>query len=98
MDELNKHEADNLTLLITLILTQAKWLVRALIISGLLWLASLVLSGLVIGILLTVLVWYAIGNVVTICALAVLAYYYTTNCVSRRLQRFSERAKKKAGR
>lgn len=55
MDELNQHESDNLTALITLILEQAKWLARALIVSGLLCMASLVpvLSGPLLSILLT---------------------------------------------
>lgn len=99
MEELNKHEEDNLALLIVLIINQAKWLVRALIVIGLLGLASLVplLNGPVLNILLTVMVWYAVGTVIVICALAVLAYYYTNNCVSQQLKRYSEQAKRKAG-
>lgn len=100
MEELNKHEGDNLALLIVLIIDQAKWLVRALIVIGILGLASLVplLNGPVLNILLMVTIWYAVGTVIAICVLAILSYYYTNNCVSQQLKRYSERAKKKAGR
>lgn len=100
MDKLNQHESNNLAVLIALILNQSKWLARALIVIGLLGLASLVplLSGQVLNILLTVMVWYAVCTVLAICALAILAYYYVANCVSQQLKRYSERAKRKAGR
>lgn len=99
MDELNKNESDTLALLIALIMNQAKWLVRALIVIGLLGLASLVpvLSGPILNILLTVMVWYAVGTVIAICVPAILAYYYVIGCERNNLDRYTRQAKKKAG-
>ncbi|AVE82490.1 hypothetical protein C4O30_05590 [Lactiplantibacillus plantarum] len=99
MDELNKNESDNLAVLIALILNQAKWLARALIVIGLLGLASLVplLNGPVLNILLTVMIWYAVGTMIAICVLALLAYYYVNNCVSQQLKRYIKQAKKESG-
>ncbi|MCG0772336.1 hypothetical protein IMAU10062_01475 [Lactiplantibacillus plantarum] len=99
MDKLNQEESDNLALLIALILNQAKWLVRALIVLGLLGLASLVplLNGPVLNIPLTVMVWCAVGTMIIICALAVLAYYYVLGCERNNLDRYIKQAKKKAG-
>lgn len=99
MDELNKNESDNLAVLIALILNQSKWLARALIITGLLGLASLVplLNGPVLYLMLTVMIWCSVGTMIAICVVALLAYYYVNNCVSQQLKRYSERAKKKAG-
>ena len=100
MDELNKNESDNLAVLIVLILNQAKWLARALIVIGLLGLASLVplLNGPVLNILLTVMIWYAVGTMIAICALALLAYYYVANCERNNLDRYIKQTKRKAGR
>ncbi|WP_102116014.1 hypothetical protein [Lactiplantibacillus plantarum] len=99
MDELNKHESDTLALLIALIMNQAKWLSRALIVTGLLGLASLVpvLNGPVLSILLTVMVWYAVGTVIAICVPAVLAYYYVLGCERDNLDRYIKQAKKESG-
>lgn len=96
MEELNKHEENNLALLIALILNQAKWLVRASIVLGILELASLVpcLDGIVLDVLLTVMAWYTVGTVVVICVSAVLAYYYVVGCERNNLERYS---RKKAG-
>lgn len=99
MGKLNQEESDNLAVLIALILNQSKWLARALIITGLLGLASLVplLNGPILQLLITVMVWCTVGTMIAICVLALLAYYYVNNCISQQLKRYSEQAKKKAG-
>lgn len=99
MGKLNQEESDTLALLIALIMNQAKWLVRALIVIGLLGLASLVpvLNGPVLNILLTVMIWYAVGTVIVICVSAVLAYYYVVGCERNNLDRYIKQTKKKAG-
>lgn len=99
MGKLNQEESDTLALLIALIMNQAKWLVRALIVIGLLGLASLVpvLNGLVLNILLTVMIWYAVGTVIVICVSAVLAYYYVVGCERNSLDRYIKQTKRKAG-
>ncbi|MCA1342003.1 hypothetical protein [Lactiplantibacillus pentosus] len=98
MDRLNQEEATTLALLIALIMNQAKWLVRALIVIGLLGLASLVpvLSGPILNILLTVMVWYAVGTVIAICVPAILAYYYVLGCERNNLDRYIRRDKKES--
>lgn len=99
MGKLNQEESDTLALLIALIMNQAKGLVRALIVIGLLGLASLVpvLNGPVLNILLTVMIWYAVGTVIVICVSAVLAYYYVVGCEHNNLDRYIKQTKKKAG-
>lgn len=99
MGKLNQEESDTLALLIALIIKTAKWLVRALIVIGLLGLASLVpvLNGPVLNILLTVMIWYAVGTVIVICVSAVLAYYYVVGCERNNLDRYIKQTKKKAG-
>ena len=99
MDELNKHESDNLAVLIELILNQAKWLARALIVTGILGLASLVplFNGPILQLLIMVMVWCTVGTMIAICVLALLAYYYVHNCVSQQLKRYIKQAKKEAG-
>lgn len=99
MGKLNQEESDTLALLIALIIKTAKWLARALIIIGLLGLASLVpvLSGPVLNILLMVMVWYAVGTVIAICVPAILAYYYVRGCERNNLDRYIKQTKKKAG-
>lgn len=100
MGKLNQEESGTLALLIALIIKTAKWLVRALIVIGLLGLASLVpvLNGPVLNILLTVMIWYAVGTVIVICVSAVLAYYYVVGCERNNLDRYIRQTKKKAGR
>ncbi|MBS0952383.1 hypothetical protein ABC426_16535 [Lactiplantibacillus plantarum] len=99
MDKLNQEESDTLALLIALIMGTAKWLVRALIVIGLLGLASLapLLNGPVLNILLTVVAWYAVGTVIVICVSAVLAYYYVLGCERNNLDRYIKQAKKESG-
>ncbi|WP_063490323.1 hypothetical protein [Lactiplantibacillus plantarum] len=99
MDKLNQEESDNLAVLIALMMNQAKWLARALIVIGLMGLASLVpvLNGLVLNILLTVMVWYAVGTVIAICVPAILAYYYVRGCERNNLDRYIRQSSKKAG-
>ena len=95
MDKLNQKESDNLALLIALIMNTAKWLVKALIAVGLLGLASLapLLNGSVLNILITVVAWYAVGTMIVICVLSVLAYYYVLGCVRNNIDRYIKRAK-----
>ncbi|WP_063484791.1 hypothetical protein [Lactiplantibacillus plantarum] len=99
MDKLNQYESDTLALLIALIMNQAKWLVRALIVTGLLGLASLVplLSGPVLNILLELALWSTIFIGGYILVGSILAYYYVLGCERNNLDRFIKRAKKKAG-
>ncbi|MGJ3781582.1 hypothetical protein ACLOBT_08010 [Lactiplantibacillus plantarum] len=99
MGKLNQKESDTLALLIALMMNQAKWLMRALIVIGLLGLASLVpvLNGPVLNILLAVMVWYAVFTVIAICVPAILAYYYVLGCERNNIDRYIRQSSKKAG-
>ena len=99
MDELNQYEVTTLGLFIGNLLVLAHWLFRMLVLSGLLWMASLttLLSGPVIGLLLELTLWACIFIGSYILVGSILAYYYVLGCERNNLDRFIRQAKKKAG-
>ncbi len=99
MDKLNQEEATTLGRLIGSLLDLAHWLFITLLSSGLLWLASLlpILSGPFISILLELALWACVFLAGFILAGNILAYYYVLGCERNNLERYSEQAKKKAG-
>lgn len=99
MDELNQKEGTELGLFIGELLNIAHWLFRMLVLSGLLWGASLVpvLSGPFTSMLLELALWACIFLASFILAGNIVAYYYVLGCANRNLDRFIERTKKKAG-
>ncbi|WP_076634629.1 hypothetical protein [Lactiplantibacillus plantarum] len=99
MDKQNEYEQNTLATIIGLILTQAKWLARALIVAGMLWLLSLIpiLGVIAVSVLLKLTLWYCFANSVVIIWETMIAYYYVSHCVSRRLDIYIAKAKKKAG-
>ena len=99
MNKLNQYEATTLGLFIGDLLNLAHWLFRMLVFSGLLWLASLVplLSGPFTSLLLELSLWTCIITSSFILAGTVLAYYYVIGCARNNLERFSEQAKRRAG-
>lgn len=99
MEKLNQYEAATLGKFIGNLLKLAHWLFITLVASGLLWLASLVplLSGPFISILLELALWACVFIASFILVGNILAYYYVLGCEMNNLERFSEQAKKKAG-
>lgn len=99
MDKLNQNEENVLGAFIAILLNLAHWLFNMLAFSGLLWLASLVpmLSGPITSILLELALWACIFIASFILTGNILAYYYVIGCARNNLERFSEQAKKKAG-
>lgn len=99
MDELNQKEATELGLFIGELLNIAHWLFRMLVLSGLLWLVSLVplLSGPFTSLLLELFLWACIFLGSFILAGNIVAYYYVLGCANRNLDRFIRQTKKKAG-
>lgn len=99
MGKLNQYEAATLGKFIGNLLVIAHWLFITLVVSGLLWLASLlpVLSGPIISILLELALWACVFLAGFILVGAVLAYYYVLGCEMNNLDRYIKQAKKKAG-
>lgn len=99
MDKINQEEATTLGLFIAILLKLAHWLFNMLALSGLLWLASMVpvLSGPFTSLLLELALWACIFIASFILTGNILAYYYVIGCARNNLERFSEQAKKKAG-
>ncbi len=99
MDKLNQYEAATLGKFIGNLLVTAHWLFRMLVVTGLLWMTSMVplLSGPVIGLLLELSIWACIFLAVLILLGNVLAYYYVLGCEMNNLDRFNRQTKKKAG-
>ena len=99
MDKLNQQEAIQLGMFIGELLNLAHWLFRILVVSGLLWLASLVpvLSGTFTSLLLELALWACIFIASFILAGNIVAYYYVLGCERNNLDRFIRQSKKKAG-
>lgn len=99
MDKLNQYEETVLGTFIAILLKLAHWLFRMLIFSGLLWLASLVpvLSGPVTSILLELVLWSTIFIAGFILTGNILAYYYVIGCARNNLERYTQQAKRRAG-
>ncbi|QSE54050.1 hypothetical protein JWR93_16395 (plasmid) [Lactiplantibacillus plantarum] len=99
MDKLNQQEAIQLGLFIGELLNLAHWLFRMLVVSGLLWGASLVplLSGPFTSMLLELALWACIFLASFILAGNIVAYYYVLGCERNNLDRFIRQSKKKAG-
>lgn len=97
MDELNQEEAITLGKFIGQLLGLAHWLLIMLVVSGLLWLFSLVplLSGPFTSMLLELALWACIFLGSFILAGNIVAYYYVLGCTNRNLDRFIEQNKKK---
>lgn len=97
MDELNQEEAITLGKFIGQLLGLAHWLLIMLVVSGLLWLFSLVplLSGPFTSMLLELALWACIFLGSFILAGNIVAYYYVLGCINRNLDRFIEQNKKK---
>ena len=100
MEKLNQYEAATLGKFIGNLLVIAHWLFRMLVVSGLLWLTSMVplLSGPVIGLLLELALWACVFLAGFILVGTVLAYYYVLGCEMNNLDRYIKQARKKAGR
>lgn len=96
---MDKLEATTLGRFIGIQLKLAHWLLNILVVSALLWLASMVpmLSGPVISILLELSLWSCIFIAGFILAGNILAYYYVLGCEMNNLDRYIKQAKKKAG-
>ncbi|MDO7806442.1 hypothetical protein Q7Q91_15735 [Lactiplantibacillus pentosus] len=99
MEKINQYEAATLGKFIGNLLKLAHWLFIMLVVSGLLWLASLLpmLSGPFISILLELVLWACVFIASFILVGNILAYYYVLGCEMNNLERFSEQAYKKAG-
>lgn len=99
MGKLNQYEAVTLGKFIGNLLVLAHWLFIMLVVSGLLWLINMVplLSGPFISILLELALWACVFIASFILVGNILAYYYVLGCEMNNLERFSEQAKKKAG-
>lgn len=99
MEELNQKEATELGLFIGELLNLANWLFRMLVVSVLLWLASLIplLSGPFTSMLLELALWVCIFLGSFILAGNIVAYYYVLGCERNNLDRYIEQNKKKAG-
>lgn len=99
MGKLNQYEAATLGKFIGNLLVIAHWLFITLVVSGLLWLASLlpVLSGPIISILLELALWACVFLAGFILVGNILAYYYVLGCEMNNLDRYIKQAKKKAG-
>lgn len=99
MDKLNQHEATTLGKFIGDLLVTSHWLFIMLVVSGLLWLTSMVpmLSGTFISILLELALWACIFLAGTVLAGTVLAYYFVVNCERNNLDRYIKQTKRKAG-
>lgn len=99
MDKLNQEESTTLGLFIGNLLVLAHWLFRMLVLTGLLWLASLttLLSGPFISLLLELALWTCIFIASFILAGNILAYYYVLGCERNNLDRFIKQAKRRAG-
>lgn len=99
MGKLNQYEAATLGKFIGDLLVIAHWLFITLVVSGLLWLASLLpmLSGPFISILLELALWTCVFLAGFILVGTVLAYYYVLGCERNNLDRYIKQAKKKAG-
>ena len=99
MDELNQEEANTLGKFIGQLLGLAHWLLIMLVVSGLLWLASLtpIFTSIFISILLELALLGCIFIAGFILVGNILAYYYVKGCVSRRLDVYIAKVKKKTG-
>lgn len=99
MGKLNQKEAIQLGMFIGELLNLAHWLFRILVVSGLLWLASLMplLSGPFTSMLLELALWACIFIASFILAGNIVAYYYVLGCERNNLDRFIRQSKKKAG-
>ncbi|MCG0730021.1 hypothetical protein IMAU60170_02215 [Lactiplantibacillus plantarum] len=99
MDKLNQEEAITLGKFIGQLLGLAHWLLIMLVVSGLLWLASLtpMFTSIFINILLELALLGCIFIAGLILAGNILAYYYVLGCEMNNLDRFIRQTKKKAG-
>lgn len=99
MDKLNQEEAITLGKFIGELLNLAHWLFRMLVLSGLLWGASLVpvLSGPFTSLLLELVLWGCIFLASFILAGTIVGYYYVLGCERNNLDRYIEQTNKKAG-
>lgn len=99
MDKINQEEATTLGLFIGELLNLAHWLFMMLVLSDLLWGASLIqlTAGPFTSLLLELALWSCVFLASFIIAGNIVAYYYVLRCERNNLDRFIRQSKKKAG-